>query len=91
MYSRYSRSAFLTLIPAISISGMSIAALITAGISRSKTPYGVPNSKAKVGMITGIIGIILSVIWLILYVALIVEVVDSYGDYYSYGYYNDWY
>lgn len=63
----------------------SIAALITSSISRGKTPAGITNTKAKVGLITGIIGIVLSVIWLIVYVALIVEVVDSY-DYYGYGY-----
>ncbi len=66
----------------------SIAALITSGISKSKTPAGVVNTKAKVGLITGIIGIVLSVIWFILYVSLLVEVIDSYEPYYSYGYYD---
>ena len=64
----------------------SIAALITSSISRNKTPEGIPNTKAKVGLITGIIGIVLSVIWIIIYVALIGEIIDSYDSYYDYGY-----
>ena len=68
----------------------SIAALITSGISRSKTPYGVSNTKAKVGLITGIVGIVLSVIWIIIYVELLGEIFDIYDYYdYGYGYYYD--
>ena len=60
-----------------------IAALILSNLAYKKAP-GVPNTKAKVGKITGIIGIVLFVLsWIayILYIviwsALMVNVVDS--------------
>ena len=47
----------------------SIPALILANIAFKKAP-GVPNTKAKVGKITGIIGIVVSVICFIAYIVL---------------------
>lgn len=43
-----------------------IAALVLANIASNKAP-GVPNSKTKVGRITGIIGIVLSAISIVIY------------------------
>ena len=47
-----------------------IAALVLSNIAGKKAP-GVPNSKARVGKITGIIGIIVSVVCFIGYVILV--------------------
>ena len=48
----------------------SIPALILSALSRGKTPAGVNNSKARVGLITGIIGLGLSFLWFIILVAI---------------------
>lgn len=64
----------------------SIAALITGGISKSKTPSGTPNGKSTAGIITGIVGIVLSILWFILFIYIIEEATStpsySYYDYY---------
>lgn len=59
----------------------SIAAFITCGIAKSKTPSNMSNSKSTVGLITGIVGIVISIICLIIFVLLVEEATR-----YSYGY-----
>jgi hypothetical protein len=67
-----------------------IAALVTAGIAKSKTPSNLSNGKANAGLITGIIGMVISIICLIVFIALIAEASSSYS--YGYGdYYYDYY
>jgi hypothetical protein len=65
-----------------------IAALVLSGLSLRKAP-GIPNTMAKVGRITGIIGIVLSVLWVIIRVVLlIVSLVGSGPDVGSPHYYE---
>lgn len=60
---------------------LAIPALILSSISSKQTPAFVPNSKAKVGKITGIIGLILGIIWFIVYIVIVARAA-SVGEFY---------